>query len=248
VPVIVTLGTAMPDKRRPTLIVFAREPIPHHSKTRLIPAIGANSAATLTDAFLRDALRKARSVRPSKLVLAADAPGGAKRSEYFRSLARELGAELVDQGEGTLGARMRRALASDAASGAVLIGTDTPSLPMRLLKRNVDLLRDAPVVLGPSLDGGYYLIGVRGAIPDIFRGIRWGSSRVLAQTVARLRRLRVEYRLGPTWYDVDRKDDLSLLALHLALMLKDRGHAVEANPCPATSVVLYKLGLLDRPR
>ena len=98
----------------------------------------------------------------------------------------------------------------------MLFGTDTPSLPPRLLARSVALLRRAPVVIAPSLDGGYYLVGVRGPMPEIFRAIAWGRSNVLSETVARLRRTGTRYALGPAWYDVDRWSDVALLAAHLA--------------------------------
>src|SRR5713101_8026498 len=140
--------------RRPTLIVFTREPVPGETKTRLIPRLGARNAAALAHAFTLDALAKAQSLRVP-ILIAGSAPGGARRASYFRTLA-----PLCD-------------------AGAVLIGADTPSLPSRLLARNVALLRRTRVVLGPSLDGGYYLVGVRGPLPDIFRGIRWGSTQVL---------------------------------------------------------------------
>jgi rSAM/selenodomain-associated transferase 1 len=222
---------------RPSIIVFAREPIAGQTKTRLAPMLGDSGAAAMADAFIRDVLRKARSLRPSKLVIAAATPTGIKRSSYFRKLARSHQAELLDQGEGTLGQRMARALERYLAPGAVLIGTDTPSLPASHLSRSLKLLRKASVVLGPSLDGGYYLVAVRDSLPDIFRGVRWGQSSVLRQTQERLRRRGVKFALGPWWYDVDRPADLFLLAQHLLThpALRD---------CPNTKKLLKRIGLL----
>jgi len=134
---------------------------------------------------------------------------------------------------------MRRVIEPLADRGAILLGTDTPSLPLALLRRSVTLLRRAPVVLGPSLDGGYYLVGVRGRVPDIFRGVRWGDKRVLTETVARLDRREVPYALGPSWYDVDRWGDLLLLCAHL-----QRPDGRQPDPCPTTRDVLVRLGLL----
>ena len=228
-----------------TLIVFAREPAPHRTKTRLIRSVGADAAAALAEAFTLDALEKARRAKPARLVLAGSAAGGARRSAYFRAIARRFGSELIDQGEGTLGARIANSLAPYAHDGAALIGTDTPSLPLSLLQRSVELLRRYPVVLGPSLDGGYYLVGVRDGLPDMFRGIRWGGSRVLADTIARLERRGVHYALGPAWYDIDRAGDLALLAVHLEGILgARRGRSKDRNPCPATAQLLERLGLL----
>jgi rSAM/selenodomain-associated transferase 1 len=221
-----------------TIVVFAREPIAGLTKTRLIPRIGANGAAALAGAFILDTLAKARATG-WQIVIAGDAPDGVARSTYFRRIAGRFDATLIDQGDGTLGARMRRSLAPFCASGAVLIGTDVPSLPAPILARGLSLLRRHPVILGPSLDGGYYLVGVRGPLPDIFRGIRWGSARVLAETVGRLRRTRTDYALAEGWYDIDRGSDLLVLAAQLRVLSSTRSH-----PCPATARILAQLGLL----
>jgi len=232
---------------RPALIVFCREPVAHRAKTRLIGAITAAAAAALSDAFIRDAIAKAVSIGPSRIVIAASAADGAERSKYFRRLARRFGAELIDQGDGSLGKRMARALEPFSSSGALLIGTDTPSLPIPLLAASVEALRRNRVVLAPSLDGGYYALGVRGAMPPIFSAIRWGSGGVLDSTVKRLERAGIRYALGPAWYDVDRWADVMLLAEHLRLLARARRRA-GASPCPATESVLKQLGVLRHDR
>jgi uncharacterized protein len=236
-----------------TLIVFCRKPLAGHTKTRLIPRLGAANAAELASAFIADALAKCRALAPRRIVIAASAPRGAENSDYLRRAARRFGAELIDQGGGSLGARMARALEPYRPGGAVLLGTDTPSLPPHLLARSV------AVVIAPSLDGGYYLVGVRGPMPDIFRGIAWGRSNVLGETVCRLRRAGTRYALGPVWYDVDRFSDVALLAAHLGQQLARMkrlrgstsgrlraGHKPFAPPlpCPVTARVLARLGLM----
>src|SRR5260370_8672598 len=100
----------------------------------------AAAAAALSDAFIRDALAKAVAIRPSQIVIAASAPEGAGRSQYFRSLARRFDAELIDQGNGSLGKRMADALSPLSSPGALLIGTDTPSLPHSFLAPTPDPL------------------------------------------------------------------------------------------------------------
>jgi len=203
----------------------------------------AAGAAALSDAFIRDALAKAVSVRPSRIVIAASTPDGAARSKYFRRLARRVGAELIDQGVGSLGNRMERALEPFSCGGALLIGTDVPSLPSPLLATSLDALRRGRVLVAPSLDGGYYAVGVRGAMPPIFTAIRWGSGSVFDSTVKRLERAGIPYTLGPAWYDVDRWADVMLLAAHLRLLVRSRG-AAGGSPCPATESVLKRLGVL----
>jgi uncharacterized protein len=240
--------------REVTLIVFCREPLAGHTKTRLIQRLGADHAAELAGAFILDALAKCRELAPRRIVIAGSSPDGAENCPYLRRTAQRFGAELIDQGGGSLGARMARALQPYRAEGAVLFGTDTPSLPPRLLGRSAALLlRRAPVVIAPSLDGGYYLVGVRGPMPEIFSGIAWGRSDVLSKTVARLRQSGTRYALGPSWYDVDRWSDVTLLVAHLiCLKLRERsgwergrlGRQPPSLPCPATARVLQRLGLL----
>jgi uncharacterized protein len=232
---------------RPALIVFCREPIADEAKTRLIGKMTPVAVAKLADAFIRDTLAKAVTVRPSRIVIAGSARGGAERSKYFRRLARRFGADLIDQGDGSLGRRMARALALFSSNGALLIGTDTPSLPSPLLARSFDALRRNPVVIAPSLDGGYYAVGVRGAMPPIFTGIRWGSGGVFDATVKRLERAGIAYALGPAWYDIDRWPDVMLLAAQLRLLARSRRRG-DSSPCPVTESVLERLGVLQYDR
>jgi rSAM/selenodomain-associated transferase 1 len=232
---------------RPALIVFCREPIEHHVKTRLIGSITPADAAALSDAFIRDALAKAASVRPARVVIAASAPDGAERSKYFRRLARQFDADLIDQGGGSLGRRMARSLEPFSSNGALLIGTDTPSLPSAMLVSSLDALRRTRIVIAPSLDGGYYAVGVRGAIPPIFTAIRWGTHNVFDATIERLQGADIPYALGPAWYDVDRWADVLLLAAHLRMLARTRQRP-GTSPCPATESVLVRLGVLSYDR
>ena len=142
---------------------------------------------------------------------------------------------------------MARALEPFSSGGALLIGTDTPSLPGALLKWSLDALRTCPVVIAPSLDGGYYGVGVRGAMPRIFSGIRWGTAGVLAETMRRLELARLRCVLGPAWYDVDRWSDVMLLAAHLRLLAQSTRGQYE-SPCPATASLLRRLGVLGDDR
>jgi uncharacterized protein len=229
--------------RRPNLIVFCREPIPNQTKTRLIGKLTANAAAALADAFIQDALVKASAIKPGRLVIAGSAPDGTPNSKYFKKLAKRFGADLIEQGDGSLGQRMSHALERYASDGALLIGTDTPSLPGKLLGRSVDLLRRHRVVVAPSMDGGYYAVGVRGSMPPIFTNVRWGGATVLAETIARLKDKHIDFALGPAWYDIDRWSDVLLLAAHLRLM-RQSGQ----SPCSKTESLLKRLGVLDDDR
>jgi glycosyltransferase A (GT-A) superfamily protein (DUF2064 family) len=115
-----------------------------------------------------------------------------------------------------LGARMRNAIGECFRAGcskAILIGTDTPWMGRGRLEFALRALDRAGVVLGTARDGGYYLVGARRPVPEglpreMFTGIDWGTSRVLQQTVARLRRARVPFHLLPRDFDLDRPADL----------------------------------------
>ncbi len=230
--------------RCPAVIVFAREPVAGGAKTRLIPLLGGEAAARLAGAFIVDALAKAARIGNSRLVLAGTATTSAHSSSYFQGLARRYGAELIDQGRGHLGRRMARVLTRYARAGAILMGTDTPSVPFTFLRQALEDLREAPVVIAPALDGGYYLVGTRGPVPDIFRRMDWGGNQVMRQSLQRLRRLKVSYRLGRWWYDIDRPGDVWLLSADLMRM----GHRRSRSACPATAAVLRELGILKRRR
>jgi rSAM/selenodomain-associated transferase 1 len=212
---------------------LAREPVAGTAKTRLIPAVGAAGAAVLYRAFTADLCA---ALGGRFRVSVACAPTAAR--PYFRRLGVRYGFALCDQGPGDHGARMRRA-AEAALGGArrvVILGTDAPTLPMHTVRAAFAALRRRRVVLGPSLDGGYYLLGLRAPVPDLFRGIPWGTEDVLARTLARLRRAGVTPALLPPWYDVDTGDDVRLLRRHLRLLA-----TCGRRPCPRTARALARL-------
>ena len=229
-----------------TVIVFAREPIPGQTKTRLIPAIGKENAAALADAFNRDTLAKAKQLAPAELVIAGSAPGGAKRSRYFKNLASEFGAWVSDQGAGHLGARMATAMRPFTnAGGAMLMGTDTPSLPMRLLIKNADLFEKNPIVIAPTLDGGYYLVAMRGKLAESSsrcRGQRGGSRENTCSACA-MRTNLIAWARGGTTSIV--RSIWSFLISHLKNRMRAFGGQSMAlgspHPCPATAAVLKRI-------
>jgi uncharacterized protein len=219
--------TPAPARRREALVMLARLPEPGKAKTRLAPALGAEGAAALYRAFTEDLCAVLSPHFPLTLACAPDAA-----QPYFRRLARRFGLALVAQGEGDLGARMRRLAAQALADvpRVVLIGSDAPTLPVELVRRAFAALGRVRVVLGPSLDGGYYLLGVRPPLPDVFTRMPWGGAQVLARTLRRLRVRGIPHTLLPWWYDVDTAADLATLRRHLALLA-----ALGARPCPRTA-------------
>ena len=195
--------------------IFGKHPTPGEVKTRLAAATSPAWAAQVAGAFLRVTLDRFAEVGDRRVL--AFAPLSA--ADYFTSLVAAR-FDLEPQTNGDLGQRMARFFGrhlQPASHHVVLIGTDSPTLPLEFVASAFDLLRDHDVVLGPATDGGYYLIGCTGHLPPIFTGIDWGAATVLAATI---QKLPPDYRLGllPPWYDVDTLDDWQMLRGHLEVM------------------------------
>ena len=195
------------------LIVFAKDPKPGKVKTRLFSRFSPEDAAGLYRAFILDTLKKALSVSADCHLLCY-APADAEAS--MRGIAGQ-GWILTPQSEADLGVRMATSLRHSLNSGAervILIGTDIPSLPSNNLTQAFDALKDNDVVLGPSTDGGYYLIGVKADHPGLFKDIEWTTSTVFASTTRRIQRAGLRLALVPPWYDVDTPEEVAFLAAH----------------------------------
>jgi rSAM/selenodomain-associated transferase 1 len=202
------------------IIVFAKEPEPGRVKTRLTPPLVSEAAVGLYKAFVTDVLAQVCAVGPEvrKTLCVAGEPG-----DFLQRCAGDSFDIQVQQGA-ELGARMAHALAGALreSDSVVLVGTDAPSLPPALLGEAFERLEaGSELVLGPAIDGGYYLVGVREQVPDVFAAITWSSSQVMTQTLLRARKARTQVALLPFWYDVDTVEDLRWLALHL-LQQKDQ--------------------------
>ena len=213
------------------VVVFAKAPRAGAVKTRLCPPLSPAAAARLSRCFLLDALDRVQALSGVTPAVAY-APRSARP---FFAAARP-GMMLVPQGGGDLGARMARVverLLGRGFAAVLVLGTDSPTLPRAHLRAAVRLLgrADADGVIGPSEDGGYYLIGLRAPCPALFTGVAWGTSRVLAQTLARARRAGRRLRLLPRWYDVDTLADLRRLAAELR---RPRGPAPRTRRLLAT--------------
>lgn len=130
------------------------------------------------------------------------------------AMQRLYGSDLAyqPQAEGNLGDRLIHAVEAGFADGgraAVVIGADCPDLDNALLARAFEALREKELVIGPALDGGYYLIGLRQPRAELFRGIDWGSEHVLRQTLAIANRLGLSVFTLPPLTDIDRPEDLA---------------------------------------
>lgn len=204
-------------------MIFAKAPLPGRVKTRLIPALGERGAARLQRQLIERTLQTAvaAGLGTPELWCAPD-PGG----RFFSACAKRYGVSLRAQGEGDLGARMARALATALASGTqgLLIGCDCPALTPGYLSRAAAALADGnDAVLGPVEDGGYVLIGLASSPPaQLFEGIAWGSATVMQETRARLARGRRRWHELELLWDVDRPEDLPRLREIPAAAKKNR--------------------------
>ncbi|HAY81932.1 MAG TPA: glycosyltransferase [Planctomycetaceae bacterium] len=194
--------------------MFAKFWSPGDVKTRLAATVGASVAAEIYRAFVQTLVTRCGATATRRLL--AFAPSDQQAA--FVELARPSW-ETAPQHGADLGEKMHNYFAEAFAAGverAVLIGSDSPNLPPELLDRAFHELATVPVVLGPSDDGGYYLIGATGSVPPVFNGVTWSSPDVWQQTTKLLTDNQIPYAVLPTWYDVDEIQDLRRLQADLA--------------------------------
>jgi rSAM/selenodomain-associated transferase 1 len=193
------------------LVVFVRAPIAGQVKTRLAATLGADDACALYRAFVEDTLAMARQLDGVELELAVAGP-----LDHPDVVAWSRGAALVAQPSGDLGARMAASIDRHVAQGRAVcvIGSDAPQLGAERVARAFDVLRAHEVVVGPSTDGGYWLIGARRRVPELLVEMRWSTPVVLETTLARL--VGRSHAVIDEAFDVDEPDDLERLRRHLA--------------------------------
>jgi len=194
------------------LAVMAKAPIAGLVKTRLIPPLDEKQATELYRALLIDQLEHLTALSIADLYVAFT-PGEASR--MIENLAPER-YRCFPQAGSDLGDRMHEVLAELRRRGhrnAILLGSDLPPVPLTVLHQAFNRLSEdgKRVVLGPSQDGGYYLVGMNQPIPEIFLGMSWSHPRVLAETIEKLRQLGIEFCLLPEWFDVDTAEDIARL-------------------------------------
>jgi uncharacterized protein len=197
------------------LVVFAREPGRPGVKTRLKKVLSTAKRRELYEAFLKDTAGIANKVNCPVKIVAFESQG--KEPVYLKQVFKGF---LRHRQKGrNLGARMHEAFCFAESSGAsrmVIIGSDSPTLPPERIRQAFRRIKCSNVVLGPADDGGYYLIGLKSPCPEIFKGIQWGTGRVLAQTLRQAKSLKKEVcRLLP-WHDVDTPGSLLELERELS--------------------------------
>jgi rSAM/selenodomain-associated transferase 1 len=204
--------------------LFAKQPLPGHVKTRLAADIGPQAACRLYEAFLADLIDRFQTTADRRFL--GHCPADRASTAYFQNLSQGR-YELWSQPDGSLGRRMSAffdmtgptaARDDRAETRVVLIGSDSPTLPRDLVDDAFAALGTSDCVIGPAVDGGYYLIGLRRWTPRLFDAIAWSSPLVLEQTVKNIAALNFSLQLLSPWYDVDSIDDVQALRGHLAAL------------------------------
>jgi len=203
---------------RPVIVLFAKRPDRGKVKTRLVPPLTPDQAAHLYHCFLKDACGQLLALRDVDRVIAYDPPDD---REFFESLGPP-GFTLLEQPQTGLGDRMAGLFATLQDLGYrqfIAVGSDAPTLPTAWLQQAIDTLRNetTSLVLGPSEDGGYYLIGMDGLHTGVFDDIDWSTRSVYTQTRERAAALGLTVTDLPRWYDVDDAASLEKLRQSLAV-------------------------------
>ena len=198
------------------LVIFAKAPIPGEVNTRLCPPLTPDEAATLHGSFVLDMLERSKTA-VAKLKLPFDrylACAPSSTLVFFKIMEERQGVKLIDQVGDDLGARIQQAFQTMFGKGyqrVFIVGIDVPTLPLDHYKQVLALLETNDLVLGPALDGGYYLIGLKRMVPDLFLGIPWSTEYVLGLTQKNATNLGLKTALISPWRDVDTIDDLHAL-------------------------------------
>ena len=204
------------------VIVFAKNPVPNQVKTRLIPPLSPEQAATLYTAFLIDWCETLAGLADVDIVIAYTPPEAQPDLQaligddviYIPQVGDDLGERLVSATEWA---------AEHGYTKILIVGSDSPTLPISYISEAITLLDARDIVIGPSVDGGYYLIGfavenLTKTVPLVFSGIAWSTADVLRQTMTRIQSTEATLGLLPPWYDIDNAEDLAFLQAHISAM------------------------------
>ncbi|MGL1930888.1 MAG: TIGR04282 family arsenosugar biosynthesis glycosyltransferase [Desulfotalea sp.] len=197
------------------IIIFTRFPVPGKTKTRLIPSLGPKRAAELqqkmTEKVAREALIAGENLAASVSIFYTDGTND-QMTEWLGDCF-----QYYPQSSGDIGMRMEYAFSlilQNTVSSAILIGSDIPGITAEIIEKGMHSLQNSDAVVGPSIDGGYYLIGMNQNVKEklktlLFAEISWSTSEVLNKTIQRLNKSECSYALLQSLQDIDRPEDLS---------------------------------------
>jgi rSAM/selenodomain-associated transferase 1 len=207
------------DRRACGIAVMAKASVPGRTKTRLTPPLTAIEAAAFNTAFLKDVSANLLAAGACAAVRGYMAYGPPQSQQFFIDhLPPDIA--LIESWLPNFGECLLKAVDGLFAAGhaaAVVLNSDSPTLPTTLLIETAEVLARPGdrAVLGPSTDGGYYLLGIKQRHRRLFEGIDWSTERVARQTLDRAREIGLDVHRLPAWYDVD--DSQALRQLHAEL-------------------------------
>jgi rSAM/selenodomain-associated transferase 1 len=199
-----------------TLVVMAKAPRPGMVKTRLAQSLSVEAVTELYRCFLDDTMALAHSLDGVEVAIMCPASD----VEELTRMARRAVGVVAQKGEG-LAAGLTSVFAQFAAPGrqrVVAFNSDSPHLPASVLESAFAALTGHDVVVGPTHDGGYYLVGAKAAHPGLFDGDGMGTNSALEALLARARRLQLSVDFTNPFYDIDVEGDLARLATELRLV------------------------------
>ncbi|NIO05344.1 MAG: DUF2064 domain-containing protein [Proteobacteria bacterium] len=215
------------------LVIVAKEPVPGRVKTRLSSRLGAKQASELYRLSIQDMTEEMSNLSENTLAIAYT-PRDAERvfKKIFPSPIR-----LFPQEGENLGERLSNIFKRMFAEGyhqVHIINSDSPDLSHRLIERSIRLLQEpkTDVILGPCADGGYYLVGLKRLIPELFARIPWSTDQVLNKTLETSQRLGLQCALLSPWYDIDTYDDM-------LQFLERNGKRVDTERLPGWRTLKY---------
>ena len=211
---------ARSQNRSRALVIMAKAPRPGAVKTRLTPSLSASAVISFYCCLLDDTLALARSLKMGKLTdveVAIMCP-----ESDVHELAKLAGREVsvvAQKGEG-LAVALTSVFAhftDDHPRGVIAFNSDSPHLPRSILEDAFEMLATHDIVVGPTHDGGYYLVGAKAAHPTLFASDGMGTSNALDRLLGRARALELSVCFADVFYDIDVADDLTRLAEELRL-------------------------------
>lgn len=191
------------------LVIVAKEPVPGKVKTRLCSHLSWSEASELYSLFIQDMVEEMSNLSEHSLALAYT-PREAETT-FVKMLNRPI--RLLPQQGADLGEKLANIFSRMFHEGyeqVHIVNSDSPDLPHSLVRHSIRLLKEpqTEVVLGPCPDGGYYQVGLRRPIPELFKRIPWSTELVLGRTLERARRLGLHWALSGPWYDIDTYEDI----------------------------------------
>jgi rSAM/selenodomain-associated transferase 1 len=189
--------------------IFVKDPQEGDIKTRLVPPLSEGDACELYRAFLEDLFKRVQKLKKCSVTAFYS---GASADPVREMLPK--GWSLTPQRGNTPGERLQHAfeaLLAEEGNYAVIIGSDSPDIPLLAIKRAYNKLKHKDVVLGPSADGGYYLIGLKQQFPALFEDVPWGEDSALRRALEIVASRNMNLSLLPLWYNVDTPQSLELL-------------------------------------